>query len=108
MKTSKFIRKASQRLWDGKPGTYEKTCYVRKEEYICYALAAEGKKRGLQQQANRVCKLIDSRLGKGSSLRRWVAVRLGVEQHELPTEAMQRHRLQWMQMLADEYEAKGD
>jgi hypothetical protein len=52
--------------------------------------------------------LIDSRLN-GRTLRQWVARRLRVKsEYDLPTVDVQRHRLQWMELLAKEYEAKGD
>lgn len=106
MKTSELIRYAKQYLWDG----YRTIDLFRPDmtEYICHALETAGERRKQKSKALVVMVLIESRL-KGKTLRQWVARRLRVEsEYDLPNVDVQRHRLQWMELLAKEYEAKGD
>jgi 5S rRNA maturation endonuclease (ribonuclease M5) len=106
IKTSELIRYAKRYLWDGY--TTAHLFQPDMTEYICHALETAGERRKQNKKALAVMVLIDSRLN-GRTLRQWVARRLRVKsEYDLPTVDVQRHRLQWMELLAKEYEAKGD
>jgi hypothetical protein len=101
MKTSKLIRKAKKYLWDGKSIWKEST-----EKFICFAL--EQVENVPHFQVCAVQELIAQRIGHCRDLEQWLAYKLKCGVFELPSEQVQAHRLAWMEMLAQEFEAKGD
>ena len=109
-KTSAMIREAKQHLWNGR--TYPTNATT----FICFTLNRMRSTYG-DRKVNQLQKEIDRRLQvrrqdghivRTGSLRLWLSAVLGVPHNKLKARDVQRHRLQWMEMLEAEYEAKGD
>lgn len=101
MKTSELIREAKRYLWDG---TRSSGLYY-KSRYICFAIADVP--LAAVSQCNKAQFLISKRLGRFETLEDWLKYN-GVRSREMTTKRVQAHRLAWMELLAQEFEAKGD
>ena len=98
MKKSEMLRKAKRFLWDGVSENTGKTVY------ICYALGyAVGDK-----QAQPLCNIIHERLEAYPTLFAWLRYKCNIPWEQLKDKAVQKHRYQWVDMLIEEFEAKGD
>ena len=91
------FRKAAEVL------TLEKTPgYNVRRVYICLAIEDV---ESDHHTAERCCKLIEQRLGQYSTLNTWLMGEAKIPHTELTFEAVQQHRLAWLNQLAEEFSA---
>ena len=98
MKKSEMLREAKKFLWDGVSKRN------RKEVYICLALSFNV---GFKQ-TNELRKIIYERIGGFGSIDKWLHDKYNIPKEQFKNEAMQAYRHQWVDMLIEEFEAKGD
>ena len=98
MKKSEMLKEAKKLLWDGVSNI------DGKQRYICFALVQTvgGK------QAEPLCNIIHERLEEYSSLFTWLRFKCNIPLGQLKNKALQKHRHQWVDLMIEEFEAKGD
>jgi len=112
MKSSEIIRKAKKHL----SKTNDEFDYTSKSPYICDALGSvihgtlglsNSEYTALRNKLSDIRSLIAHRIEYKFSLESWL-ISKGVPRQEITPILMQKHRLQWMDMLISEFESKGD
>ena len=98
MKKSEMLKEAKKLLWDGVSNI------DGKQRYICFALVQTvGGKHSVP-----LCAIIHERLGGHPTLITWLHYKCNIPEQQLTNEVVQAHRHQWVDMLIEEFEAKGD
>lgn len=112
MKSSEIIRKAKKHL----SKTNDALAYTNQSPYICDALGSVicrtfglsySEHAALKNKVNDIRSLITERIEYKFSLESWL-ISKGVPRQDITPVLMQKHRLQWMDMLISEFESKGD
>ena len=97
MKTSEILIKAKKRLaWSNKE--------LIRNEFICNAIEVSSS----HPKANLLIKEISNRMGGKQTMRLWLNEVHGISWHALNSKNLQAHRHAWVDMLIEEYQAKGD
>ena len=98
MKKSEMLRKAKGFLWDGVSEKKGKvTC-------ICWAL----EKTVGDKHSEPLCNIIGARLGMHPTVTAWLYHECNIPIGQLTPKVVQKHRHTWVNVLIQEFEAKGD
>lgn len=110
MKSSEIIRAAKQYLWNGRTVNSRSSYGYYKYQHVCYAICAlenNCRLNGISSKIKAIRKEIQTQLEGFVSLDVWLEYKAGIKK-DLTARNIQRHRKQWMELLAQQYEAKGD
>jgi hypothetical protein len=110
MKSSELLHKAKKYLWNGKSRQNNKT------QYICHALedvvnnlkVIPAYRLSYMEKVKDIQREIVSRLEPYDSMLDWLTTKGKVPHSQISNSAMQAHRFAWLDVLIEEYKAKGD
>lgn len=110
MKSSYLLKAAKKLLWRGSFNELD----LQKTKFICIAInrAAEKEERFPKHvcslKANDLRKMITNRLAGYDSVETWLSCVHNIPRRALTHKKVQKHRHAWVNLLIEEFKAKGD
>lgn len=114
MKTSELLTAAKKYLWDGQDDNQLEDLSEHKSEYICFAISnvrhfeLNLSEAPIYWLIRKTRDMIELRLFPWNNMDAWLLRGACIPPEQLTPDRVQAHRLAWMNLLIEEFKAKGD